>query len=140
MLGILMFGAIEISLGLITFISVILSIILGKPTKPLPVLIFVLITALISSVLGIGILRRNLSCYHLLLFFSTVVILSKILIFAGIISLSGALETSIPAGVKNLISVTYHTLLILYFLRSPVRELFGEKRDVLFSLKSPFRI
>jgi len=126
--GIFIFGLIEIGIGLITFAVVIASLILGKSTKPLEVLIFVLTTAVISFGLGLGILRMSLQCYHLLLFFSAVVILSKALIFAKIITLNGALETSMPSQVKNTISIVYHILLIRYFISPTVRRAFGEKR------------
>jgi hypothetical protein len=136
-LGIIAFGIIEICIGLITLIAVIASLISGTSTKPLEVLIFVLATSVISLSLGIGILRYNLHSYHIMLFFATIIILSKILIFAKIISLSGALETRIPSSTKNAISIIYHSLLIWYFLRPSVRRHFGEKRNVLFSIKLP---
>ena len=80
--GIIIFAFIEILLGSITLVAVILSLIQGKSTKPLEVLIFVLTTAVISTVLGFGILRCNLTSYHLMLFLSSIIILSKIVIFA----------------------------------------------------------
>lgn len=137
--GIILFGIVEISIGLITLVAVISSLISRSSTKPLEVLIFVLTTSIISLGLGIGILRRSLASYHLLLFFVTIIILSKILIFAKIISLSGALETNISPAMKNTISIVYHSLLIWYFTRPSVRKQFGEKRKVLFSLKLPFQ-
>lgn len=132
------FGIIEIALGSFTLIMLLISLIFDKPQKPPEVFLFVLTTSIISAGLGIGILRRNLSSYHLLLFFATVIILSKLLIFAKIITLSGALETSMPTEVKNLISIFYHSLLIWYFTRPSVKEYFGERRDALFSIKIPF--
>lgn len=125
-LGIILFSLIEILNGSITLIAVILSLIQGRSTKPLEVIIFVLATAIISTVLGFGILKYNLTCYHLLIYFSSIIILSKILIFANIITLHGALETSIPSSTKNIISILYHSLLILYFTRQSVRERFVE--------------
>ena len=108
-----------------TLIIVPASLILGKSTKPPAALIFVLATSIISLSLGIGILRRNLGSYHLLLFLSTIIILIKILIFAKIIVLSGALETCIPAHIKNIISIIYHSSLIFYFSRPAIRKEFG---------------
>lgn len=136
--GILAFGLIEVGIGLVTLIAVIVSLILGKSQKPPEVFAFVLVTAAISFVLGIGVLRLRLHSYHLLLFFATVVILSKALIFARIITLSGALETTTPSNIKNGISIIYHILLIWYFTRPSVRKAFGEKRKVFFSIKLPF--
>lgn len=127
-LGIAIFGIIEIAIGAITFLSVALSLILGRSTKPLEVLIFVLTTSIISFCIGIGILRKHLTSYHILLFFAKVVILSKILIFANIISLSGAIETTIPQPFKNIISIFYHVLLLWYFSQASVRTEFGERR------------
>ena len=126
--GVLIFGIVEFLFGTITFIAVTLSLVRGASAKPLEVAVFVLATACISAGLGIGILRRNLQAYHLLLFFSYVIILSKILIFAKIITLSGALETAIPASLKNIISIVYHALLVVYFTSPPVKGYFGERR------------
>jgi hypothetical protein len=136
--GIFVFAAIEIFIGVITLAAVTTSLILGISTKPLEVLVFVLTTSTISLSLGIVILRRSRSGYHLLIFFSLVVILSKLLIFAKIISLSGALETTVPSSAKNIISLIYHSLLILFFSRGPVKKEFGERRRALFSLTLPF--
>ncbi|MCM8779872.1 MAG: hypothetical protein NC914_01820, partial [Candidatus Omnitrophica bacterium] len=130
--GILLFGITEIAIGGITLIAVIFSLIAGKSTKPLEVLIFVLVSSLISFSLGIGILRKSLRCYHLLLFFATVIILSKILVFAKIIALSGEMETAIPGEAKNLISIIYHGIMIYYFSRKAVKREFGERRAALF--------
>lgn len=124
---IILFGTIEIIIGLVTLAAVTLSLFFGQSAKPANILIFVLSTAVLSLGLGIGILRRNLTSYRLLLFFAAAVILSKILIFAKIITLSGALETDIPQSAKNIISVIYHSLLIWYFSQPLVRKEFREK-------------
>ena len=137
--AILIFGFIEIGIGLVTLVAVIASLILGKSIKPLEVLIFVLTTSILSLSLGIGILRHNLVSYRLLLFFAAVIILSKILIFAKLITLAGALETHLYPGAKNTLSIIYHSLLIWYFIHPVVRIQFKEKRNVLFSLKLPFQ-
>lgn len=136
--GILIFGLTEIIIGSFTLAAVLLSLYLGKSTKPVQVLLFVLLTSVLSACLGIGLLRRNLASLHTLLFFASVIILSKILIFLKIITLNGALETSIPQPVKNAASIIYHTLLIWYFSRPALRQQFGERRNVLFSVKLPF--
>lgn len=138
-LGIITFALTEILIGSITLIAVILSLTQGKSAKPPEVLIFVLITAAISTALGLGVLKGNLSCYHLLLYFSSIIILSKILIFVKIITLNGSLETSIPSSLKNITSILYHILLIFYFTRKSVKEHFGERRNAIFSLKMPFQ-
>ena len=137
--GIIIFGVIEVIIGAVTLFAVGASFFLEKSTKPPEVLIFVLTTSAISLSLGIGILKHSITSYRLLLYFATVIILSKILIFSRIIILSGALDTSLSQSTKNIISVIYHGLLVLYFIRPSVRAKFGEKRNILFSLKSLFR-
>lgn len=134
---IIIFGLTEIAIGSITLVAVIASLILDKSRKPPEVLIFVLTTSTLSLSLGIGIIKGNLTSYHLLLFFATIIVLSKILIFAKIISLSGALETTVPTSLKNIISIIYHTFLTWYFTRGEVRKYFKERRNVLFSLPWP---
>ena len=128
--GILIFAFIEIFIGTLTLLAVVASLIQGRFTKPLEVVIFVLTTAIIAIGLGIGVLCRNLTSYNLLIYFSSIIILSKILIFGKIIVLNGALETSIPTSIKNIISVLYHSLLIFYFKQKPIRELFYKEASI----------
>ena len=136
--AIVIFGFIEIGIGLITLVAVITSFILGKSIKPLEVLIFVLTTSILSLSLGIGILRHNLVSYRLLLFFAAVIILSKILIFAKLITLAGALETHLYPGAKNTISIIYHSLLIWYFIHPAVKKQFTKTEMPYFLKKPPF--
>jgi len=123
--GIVVFGLTEVIIGSVTLLAVSLSFLLGKSAKPPEVLIFVLTTSAISLALGIGVLRHNLVSYNFLLFFSTVIILSKVLIFYRIIYLAGALETTIPSPTKNAVSIIYHTLLLLYFIQPAVKKQFA---------------
>ncbi len=125
--GVILFAFTEILIGSVTLLAVILSIAQGKSAKPTGVLIFVLVTAYTSIGLGLGMLRRNLICYYLLLYFSSIIILSKLLIFAKVIALNGALETALPSSLKNTVSVIYHVLLIFYFTHKPVRKQFSRQ-------------
>ena len=125
------FALTEICIGSITLTAVSLSLLQGKSAKTPQVLAFVLATSLISCGLGIGLFKRSLTAYHLLLYFSSIVIFSKLLIFGNIITLNGSLETSIPQSAKNIVSICYHGLVIFYFTRKPVKEMFGERRNIL---------
>jgi len=116
----------EILLGGITLLAVIISLAAGKSAKPVEVLIFVLTTSGLSLWLGVGVLRKNRASYQLLLFFSAVIVLSKILIFAKIISLNGGLETTIPPRLKNIVSIAYHSFVIILLTRQPVKKVFRE--------------
>jgi hypothetical protein len=107
-------GITEIVIGSIAFFTLLISLVFHTSTKPWEVALFVVTTAAISAGLGIGLLRHSLACYNLLIFFSQVIIISKIAIFLKVISLNGALETTIPSGIKNIISIVYHGILIWY--------------------------
>lgn len=98
-----------------TFGAVIASLITHSSAKSPNVLIFVIISSLLSASLGIGIILRSHYFRKLIMFFAGWIILSKVLIFGGIITLNGQLETSIPIGIKNFISIIYHALIIAYF-------------------------
>lgn len=113
--GIIFFGFTEIAVGTITLGAVISSLITRNCAKSPNVLIFVIISSLISSSLGIGVLLRAHYFRKLIMFFAGWIILSKILISGGILTLNGQLETSIPAGIKNFVSILYHALIIAYF-------------------------
>jgi hypothetical protein len=118
------FAVTEIFIGGLTLVSVITALILNTSTKPFNVLIFVIIASLISFLLGVGLLMRNPQAYYIILYFSITIIISKILISTGIISLNGALETSIPASLKNIFSLVYHGLILVVFNLKNIRKEF----------------
>jgi len=122
--GILLFGLIEIGIGTVTLAAIGRNILAGFLPKPPNVLAFVVISSLISICLGGGILLRRPCARKFLLFFAGWVILSKVLVFAGIIILCCELETTITADVKNIISIFYHALVIVYFHSRPIKAEF----------------
>ncbi len=122
--GIVFFGLTEIGLGGATLIATAMSLLLGLCAKPLNILVFVAVSGLISLSLGIGVLLRNEYARKLLLFFAGWVILSKVLIFAKIMILSCELETTILSHLKNIASIIYHLLVILYFHNQLIKKEF----------------
>jgi hypothetical protein len=115
---------IEIFIGFVTLASLIVHSVLSLSTKPFNVFTFVLASSVTSAILGIGLLNHKDWARALLVFFSGYIILTKILIFMGLLDFSGEIFTHIPTGIKNSFSVLYHTLLILYLTRPRVRQLF----------------
>ncbi len=103
----------EIAIGMVTIFSLASSFFFFVPKKPVNVFIFVLASALISSTLGLGLLRFNNLFRKLLIFFSGYVILIKILVFMGILHFTGELITAISDPVKNSISIIYHIFVII---------------------------
>jgi len=117
-------GVIEILIGGITLITTTLIFLLGVNQKSPNVLTFVILTSLLSTLIGGGLLKSNKLAYQALLYFSSVIILSKILIFAGIIELNGALEIAIPSSFKNIISIIYHSTVIYFLTHHSVKKVF----------------
>jgi len=136
---VLIIGLTEILIGSITLFFNLIALALSINQKPVNVLIFVIMTGIASTLIGFGILNFKKMAYQLLLYFSSVILLSKILIFLGIIHLSGALEVSlhqaldIPLTValknfmidlKNAISIFYHSFIIYYLCRQNIKQIF----------------
>ena len=120
----LLIGIIEILVGGITLLATLATLLFSSTPKTPNVLCFVVITSIISTLLGIGIIRIHKTAYELLIYFSSVILLSKLLIFMNIIQLNGNLETSIPSSFKNLLSLVYHATIIVYLKRSDIRKIF----------------
>ena len=117
-------GYTEILIGGITLLGTAFSLLFSFNTKSPSVLGFVLMSGLVSLSLGVGILFHSLLAYRLLIYFSSVIVLSKFLLIADVIRFNGSLETFIPSPVKNSISVVYHLFIIIYLSRSNVKRLF----------------
>ena len=120
-------GIIEILIGGITLFVTFFSLVFSIHSKPGNVLLFVMITGIISFSLGCGLLKGRKWAYDLLVYFSSVIILSKILIFTQIINLNHALETTIPSPLKNLISIVYHCVIIFYLKKEEIKSFFESK-------------
>jgi len=123
--GILVIGIIEILIGGLTLIGTLGSLVLTFNTKTPNVLFFVIITAAASTLIGLGILRFKKEAYRLLLYFSSVILLSKALILLGIIHLNGALTPAGTGDIKEIISFLYHGYLIYYLRKEEVALLFS---------------
>ena len=117
-------GITEILIGGVTILATTASLLLASNTKAPNVFTFVVITSALSMLLGVGFLLRKKAALKLLIYFSSIIILSKILIFTDIIRLNGALETAIDSGIKNNISIVYHMFLIIYLNRKDIWRLF----------------
>jgi hypothetical protein len=124
--GMLFFGLTEITIGTFTLIATAISFFYHISTKPLNILIFVIASSIISISLGLGIILRYHYARKLLMFFAGWIILSKFLVSTNIISISGALETTLPLSLKNIISILYHLVIILYFHHPSVKKEYAE--------------
>jgi len=121
---VLTIGIIEICIGGSTLLSNLATLVQSQNNKSLGVLCFVLIAGALSASLGIGLLKCRKEAYLLLLYFSSIIILSKILIFMGVIQLNGALETTVPSPIKNIASIMYHGFVIAYLSKPGIKQIF----------------
>jgi len=121
---VLTIGVIEICIGGSTLLGNIITLALSQNSKSFGIFCFVIIASIISTVLGMGLLKFRKEAYLLLLYFSSVIILSKILIFMDVIHLNGALETAIPGPIKNIASIIYHGFVIAYLNKPGTKQIF----------------
>ncbi|OGX38116.1 MAG: hypothetical protein A3D87_07605 [Omnitrophica WOR_2 bacterium RIFCSPHIGHO2_02_FULL_50_17] len=121
---VLIIGALEILIGSVTVLFNLTTLALSLNAKSPNVLAFVLVSGIMSILIGFGILNLKKPAYQLLLYFSSVILLSKFLIFMEIVHLNGALETTIPGPLKNISSIAYHSLVIFYLKKSGVKQIF----------------
>lgn len=119
------FGFTEIAIGVTALTATVYSAATKTSQKPANILIFVIMSGIISTGLGTGLLLRWHYARKLLIFFAGWVILSKILIFSDIISLCCDLETTFSPALKNMVSILYHALLIFCLHQPSVKKEFG---------------
>jgi hypothetical protein len=118
-------GRIELLLGLTTCLGLIIHSALSISQKPLPVFIFVLLSSIASTSIGVGLLNHKDLARKTLIFFSGYIVLTKIMIFTNLIQFNGEIITFIPSILKNYVSLLYHSLLIIFFTQSKTQEYFA---------------
>ena len=123
---ILIIGFIEILIGGVTIFTNLVTVLLSTNPKTPNVLFFVLVTGAVSTLIGIGILKLKRIAYLLLIYFSSVILLTKFLIFIDVIHLNGALETAVPAPLKRMISMIYHGFVIYYLSHKDIKNIFHD--------------
>ncbi|MDO8580393.1 MAG: hypothetical protein Q7S13_02830 [Candidatus Omnitrophota bacterium] len=114
---------IEILIGSITFLANIVFLILGINAKPPNVFIFVMVAAMASFALGVGLRQFKRPAYQLLRYFAFAIFFSKCLILLGVLQLNGSLETTIPSSIKTMGSLIYHGTLLYLFSRPDFKKI-----------------
>lgn len=108
-------GYIEVAIGICSFLGVMtvqFTSLYGFSQKPTNVFVFVVLSAGVSLLLGVGTLLRNKKACNLLIFFSGYVILTKLLKYAGLLKFNGDLITIFPSWAKDTMSFLYHIFVI----------------------------
>jgi hypothetical protein len=115
-------ASIEIFIGLFTLSGLALYLNLGLSVKPPNVLTFVTVTAVVSTLLGLGLLRRKKAAADILIFFSGYIILTKVMVATGLMQFNGAILAQVPTDLKNLVSSLYHVVLIIFLTKPSVQK------------------
>ena len=115
-------ASIEIFIGLFTLSGLALYLNLGLSAKPPNVLTFVTVTAVISTLLGLGLLMRKRAAADLLVFFSGYIILTKVMVATNLMQFNGAILAQVPTDIKNLVSALYHLILIIFLTKPSMQK------------------
>ena len=115
---------VELLIGLSTLFGLITYSLLLISKKPLNVFIFVLLSSVISIIIGLGLLNYREWSRIFLVFFSGYVILTKILVLANVLYFKGEIITFFPGDLKNYISIIYHCFITLFFTQQTVKDQF----------------
>ncbi|OGX17670.1 MAG: hypothetical protein A3K83_03145 [Omnitrophica WOR_2 bacterium RBG_13_44_8b] len=114
----------EVLIGFTTLSSLITFQVYSVSTKPMNVFIFVLVSSLISIIIGFELMNYKNSARKALLFFSMYIVFTKLLIFANLLQFKGEIITFISGPLKNSTSLLYHSFILLLFNQPKVKEIF----------------
>jgi hypothetical protein len=110
------FGWIEVLIGMTALIGSFaaqMGFIPGHAGKPDNIYVFVVVTAAVSFVLGVGLLYDREWARKLLIFFAGYIILTKVLIASGLMSFSGVMLTAVSPAIRDMVSGVYHAALLI---------------------------
>jgi hypothetical protein len=113
-------GLVELLIGGMTFLTLIQQKLFYVSDKPASVFVMVLISGLISAILGLGILIYKNWARVLLVFFSGYVLFLKVLLYTGIIRFTGELLTVPSPYIRDSVSAAYHIFVIVFFLNRDI--------------------
>ncbi len=116
-------AVLELLIGLIVLLGSIVPVLFSFPAHLPSVYVFVAVSSLISIVIGAGLSSYRLWARKVLVFFAGYIIITKVMIFAGLADFTGNTISFIPVWIKDLISVLYHAVILLAFNRKDVMRL-----------------
>ncbi len=122
---IIVIGLIELGLGAVTLLSSIFQALFLSFKKPPNVLVFVLVTSVISVGIGFGLIGRRDWARKTLLYFSGYIIVTKLLVAADLVNFTGEMVTAIPQVFKDSVSFLYHSSLVFFLTRKGTDKIFS---------------
>ncbi|MBD3379412.1 MAG: hypothetical protein GF408_03005 [Candidatus Omnitrophica bacterium] len=117
-------AVIEVLIGLYISLSFIISSLIDPPGRPKTVYGFVIVTSLISIVIGAGLFAYKKWARRVLIFFAGYVIITKFLLVSNLVTFTGNTIEFISIGTKDIISLFYHiAILVIFNLNNIKKEL-----------------
>ena len=110
-----MVAIIEILIGLYISLSFIVASLINPPGIPKTVYGFVVVTSLISVIIGIGLFKYKNWGRQFLIFFAGYIVFTKFLLFSNLIEFTVNTIKFIPINLKDMLSFIYHCVILAIF-------------------------
>jgi hypothetical protein len=113
---------IEIAIGLSISMNFIVTSLINPPGRPKSLYGFVIITSLISIIIGIGLYRYKNWARQFLIFFAGYVILTKLLLATNLVDFTGNTIKFMSVSAKDILSFLYHGLILIIFNLKTIKQ------------------
>ena len=114
---------IEILIGLSISLSFIIASLIKPPGRPKTVYGFVVLTSIISIIIGIGLFRYKNWGRQFLIFFAGYVIFTKFLLFSNLVEFTGNTIKFLSINLKDVLSFVYHCSILVIFNLKDIKKL-----------------
>ena len=115
-------AVIEILIGLSISLSFIIASLINPPGRPKTVYGFVVLTSLISIIIGVGLFRYKNWGRQFLIFFAGYVIFTKFLLFSNLVEFTGNTIKFMSINIKDILSFIYHCGILLIFNLKDIKK------------------
>ena len=116
---------IEILIGLSISLSFIIASLINPPGRPKTVYGFVILTSLISVIIGIGLFKYKNWGRQFLIFFAGYVIFTKFLLFSNLVEFTGNTIKAMSIELKDVLSFLYHIVVLVIFNLKVIKKELG---------------
>ena len=116
-------AVIEILIGLSISLSFIITSLINPPGRPKTVYGFVVITSLISVIIGVGLFKYKNWGRQFLIFFAGYIIFTKFLLFSNLVEFTGNTIKFMAINLKDFLSFVYHCGILIIFNQKDIKKL-----------------
>jgi hypothetical protein len=104
-------------------LSFIIASLITPPGRPKMVYVFVIITSIISVIIGIGLFRYKNWGRQFLIFFAGYVIFTKVLLLSNLVEFTGNTIQGISTNLKDTFSFIYHCIILVIFNLKDIKKI-----------------